>query len=427
MATLKKTIPTHNGTLHISKGTKKLDKKMGADVLAEVLNNINSAVFVVDKNRHILKYNDMFLKLFGLKNKKMEELFSRHTDLCQQKTFGLNGNYSDNFTEDHHVHCVNCIIKKAIDKAINFGIETNNELIGREHIDKGILRKIYYKYSVKPIEISKQKLATIIIDDISDVENTKMELLEQNIKIKKYNDLFKDELKLANKIQRSIIPKKSFRTKGYEIDFRYFPLGEVGGDFFDFFKIDEKHIGVLICDVMGHGLASSLVTTMVKATIESSRQFFLEPNKLVKYLNNQMIKIFEDEYMTMIYGLIDTSKHNFIFVRAGHPKPWFINKNSVTVMGMEDNIMLGVDKRAKFNCESFHIEKGSKIMIFTDGLTDIGKQNSGYEKELINMVEQYSQDKTEDLLDRIEENVGIRLKEDVHPDDICVLTIERFE
>ncbi len=416
MRELKNNLSNPKKNAGVKTSQKILDADVGADVLAVVLNNINSAVFVVDKDRHILKYNNVFLDFFGIKGKDIDTIF------CETPVFGdkLARNVSVSEERENPRHQINCAIKTAIDIAIVEGKETKNQILKGECVLDHAFKNLHYKFSVKPLNIEGEVYAIIIIDDITDIENTKLE-------IQKFNDLLKADLKLANKVQMSIIPKKRLQAQGYNLDFRYFPLGEVGGDVFDYFTIDKTHIGVLICDVMGHGLASSLVTTMVKATIESSRQLFLSPNKLVKYLNNQIIKIFENAYLTAIYGVIDTKNNTFTFVRAGHPRPWRLNKNSVTVMGMQNNIMLGVDPKARFKEDSFSIEKNSKIMIYTDGLIDIGKQNSGYESEVIRMVEESSGAKTCVLLDNIAENVGKRLEDQIHADDICVIVIERLE
>lgn len=415
--------------------TKTLDGAMGADLLAAVLNNINSAVFIVDENREIIKYNSLFADMFKNDNLDLIEssTFCRNTILCQSKTAADSKSDEDDTSYDDTMcklrpdspHCLNCYIRSAIENAIYLGKDTVDKMIGREFIEAGQLSRHYFKYSVKPIQIEDSTYALIIIDDVSDIENTKAELIDQNLKIQKYNDVYREELKLANRVQSSIIPKNSFKAKGYTIDFKYFPLGELGGDMFDYFVIDDSHIGVVLCDVMGHGLASALITTMIKATLESSRQFYTYPERLVKYLNDQMISIFEDAYMTMIYGLIDTDKHEFTFVRAGHPKPWLITKTGVSVMGIEDNVMLGVDPNAKFTKETISIDEGSRVLIFTDGLIDIGHKNSGYEKEIIKLVSDYSGHNSHNFLQGLESNINQRLSERSHEDDICVLAIER--
>ncbi len=394
-------------------------------LIEHIMDSISSAVFLIDQKKDILKYNKAFVKMFSLD-------FSLNENKCfkainiQSKKSGVEYFKIRFKPEDNDESSENCVLNMAVNKAINEGISTEKQIVGDDYFVNGELKHLYLQFSVKPLEIEDTKYILVTMEDISEFETAKLNLLKNNMQIKRYNNMYKKELQMAKQVQHSILPKKLFISDDFIIDFRYFPLGEIGGDYFDFFKIDDKNIGLIICDVAGHGIPSALITTMLKTMVESSRNFYLSPKRLVKYINNQVIKILENCFLTMIYGVINIPTGMFTFVRAGHPKPWLLKENTVATIGLKNNILLGVDEKAKFEEDKLHIEKNSKMILYTDGLIDIGRKNSGYEKEIMNLVKEETRLNTCDLLNKMESNIKERLKDEKHQDDICVILVERL-
>ncbi len=394
-------------------------------LVENIIDSISSALFLIDQNRDVLKYNKAFIEMFDVNFKLNHLKCFQAINIASKKSgveyFKLRFNEKDETEESRR-----CVLNMAVNKAINANIATENQIVGDEYYVDGELRYLYLKFSVKPLNINNKKYILVVVDDISEFETTKFNLLKNNIKIKRYNNMYKNELVMARRVQSAILPKQMFLSDGFKIDFRYFPLGEIGGDVFDFFKIDDNHIGILVCDVVGHGVHSALITTMIKAMIETARDLQLFPKKLTGYINEKFIKILGDSFLTMIYGVIDVRTGIFDFVRAGHPKPWLLNKNAVSTMGIKNNMMIGVDPDIKFKEERIMIEKGSKLIMFTDGLVDIGRKNSGYEQEIMNLIKHESEKENANILNKIEQNIKTRLSDEKHQDDICVIMVERL-
>ncbi len=392
-------------------------------LLDNILDSLSSAVFLINKKRDVLKYNKAFIDMFDMN-------YTLNTNKCfnainiSSKVSGVEYFKLRFKKEDEDAESKKCVLNMAVARAINENISTENQIVEDDYYINGQLKQLFLKFSVKPFKIEGTVYVLVSIDDISEFETAKFDLLKNNMKIKRYNNMYKKELKMAKRVQRSILPKKLFVNEDIKIDFRYFPLGEIGGDFFDFFKIDDDHIGVLLCDVAGHGVPSALITTMIKALLESSKALYLSPKRLMKYINNQIIKILGYCFLTMIYGVINTESKEFTYVRAGHPKPWLLSENAVSTMGIKGNLVLGVDEKIKFEEETVSIDKGSKLILFTDGLIDIGRKNCGYEKEIMNLLKRNSDLNSTDLLTIIEENVKERLRDESHLDDICVMIVE---
>lgn len=394
-------------------------------LVEEILNSIGSAVFLLDDSKEVLKYNQAFLDMFSLDCKMSENNCFKSINIGSKVT-GVEYIKLRFREEDEGEESRKCVFNHAVNQALNKNQATENRIVGDEYYEDGVPKQLFLKFSVKPLKVGEERYVLVMIDDISEFETTKIDLLKNNIKIKRFNDLYKSELKMASRVQSSILPKKLFKSEDFKIDFRYFPLGEIGGDFFDFFRIDQTHIGVLLCDVAGHGVPSALITTMIKAMLESSKSISISPKNLVKYMNNQIIKIFGDCFVTMIYGVIDTETGIFTYVRAGHPKPWLLRRNSVSTMGLKNNILLGADERTKFEEETIYIEKGSRLILYTDGLIDTGTKNSGYEPEIMELLKKEWRSDTERLINEIEKDIKERLKDGKHQDDICLIVVERL-
>lgn len=386
----------------------------------ELLKKLDLNIFVVDEDAMVLRSN----KPKESKLQAVEESvrFCLNSELCQRKLTAD----SDLIDPDDDGKCC-CSLRKAIIRAINEAYETKDYIISRERILDGRLDKYYYNINIKPIETCHGTKALVIVEDITENEKNRLALEEKNRQIQKLNDAYLEEQRLARNVQRAILPSKSYSAKGYFIDYRYYPLGNLCGDMFDYFSIDEDKIAVMIVDVMGHGTAPALITTLLKGIIQSSGKLMFQPAKLAKYLNLQLLKVFDDAYLTLIYGIVDSQTDEFHFVRCGHPKPWVIKGNGGIEIGMHDNMMLGVDKSAIFIEESIQLSKGERLILYTDGLIDTGKRNSGYEGEIVKIVIDNAAKDTQSLMNALSTNIEGRLSFATHLDDICVLSIEKLE
>ncbi len=393
-------------------------------LMNSILDTISSAVFVIDKCYNVVEYNSAFVNIFGSTSVNPIE------ELCGCEAFVDHSRDELNIAvvidDGEGEFCHNCSIKKAIDSTIIEGKKIGRRIIEKEFVVGEEHSKKYFMFSSKPISIAGEVHAVVVIDDITDMEKVKAELVDRNVKVSEYNRIFTEEMDLAKRVQRSIIPLKFLKHKDYVLTSRYYPLKAVGGDMYDYFVIDEDKIGILMCDVVGHGVAASLITTMIKAILASSRELHAKPVDFVTKLNQGIISIAEGFYMTLIYGVIDVSTSEFKFVRAGHPLPVSIrSEGGVSEIGTISNIMVGVDRDYVFKEEVHRIELGEKLMIYTDGLMDIGSSYLGYEEEVFDILRETSDLKVEKIIEALEVNVKRRMLIDRRKDDVCMIMIGR--
>ncbi len=198
---------------------------------------------------------------------------------------------------------------------------------------------------------------------------------EQNSILENYKTKMTNELEIAKSVQKAIIPTQFPELPGFEMFGVSIPSEELGGDYFDHFSIDERHIGILIADVSGHGVPSSLITTMVKAYFEYYTKRFLEADKVLDHVNRAMAAIITDTgfFMTALYGVLDLETRILSVAVAGHDSAlcWHAASGSLTKLGDGcEGTILGVFSEATYNSKAYQLEPGSKVLLFTDGITE---------------------------------------------------------
>jgi serine phosphatase RsbU (regulator of sigma subunit) len=182
------------------------------------------------------------------------------------------------------------------------------------------------------------------------------------------------ELELAQRIQASFLPQSLPRLPHGRFAVHYLLRGRVGGDFYDVFRLDEKHVGFYVADAMGHGVPASLLTIFVKMGVRAKevagQQYRLvPPDEVLLRLNREMIEqeLSECPFITMIYGLFNHEEGILHFARAGHPYPLYLPREGDVELWQQDGLLLGVVE-ARFPVQSHHLQPGDKVLFYSDGI-----------------------------------------------------------
>ena len=173
-----------------------------------------------------------------------------------------------------------------------------------EHIPPGG-GKLYVEVSKTPLYDSSGKIIGLqgIFSDITErrraeegLRRTTVELARSREELRSKNEQMEEDLRMAREIQQAIIPQlyptfpKSAEPQDTLLRFchRYFPTGAVGGDFFYVRALSDTQAGVFICDVMGHGVRSALVTAIMRALVEELAELATDPGRLLGQINNDL-------------------------------------------------------------------------------------------------------------------------------------------
>jgi len=180
-----------------------------------------------------------------------------------------------------------------------------------------------------------------------------------------------NELEMARQIQLSILPHTLPQLPGLEIVTRFRPMTSVGGDFYDFIQIDDKHLGILIADVSGHGLPSALIASMLQVALTAQIAHASEPAKVLSGLNRALCGKFTQHFVTAAYVYVDLEKSLMRYAGAGHPPVMqFRPSTGKSIQMLENGLILGMFDAAIYETIERPLEPGDRQVLYTDGILE---------------------------------------------------------
>jgi PAS domain S-box-containing protein len=186
------------------------------------------------------------------------------------------------------------------------------------------------------------------------------------------------ELELAREVQLSILPREIPQLEGLEIAARYLPMSSVAGDFYDFIVVDEKHVGVLICDVSGHGLSAALIASMIQTALAAQSAHASDPAQVLSGLNRALYGKFQRHFVTAAYLFVDMEKSTVNYAGAAHPPLLLWHpRTSEANECLENGLMLGPFSDSTYSAISLSLEKGDRIVLITDGVVETMNKSGG--------------------------------------------------
>ncbi|MCB1172606.1 MAG: SpoIIE family protein phosphatase [Leptospiraceae bacterium] len=192
-----------------------------------------------------------------------------------------------------------------------------------------------------------------------------------NAQLEKQIAASRRELIMARNIQKGFVPRRIPDWSGLQFWIKFYPMTEVSGDFYDYFSIGSNRLGLLVCDVSGHGVPAALITAIAKLSFNNHR--LDSPAEVFNRVNLDLLRYVKQEgYLTGFYMLIDKD-YNIIYSRAAGPAAFLCRAatNEVERLGGEGTLLgMFPDASRHFRDQSTHLEPGDKVLIFTDGVLE---------------------------------------------------------
>src|SRR6516162_9828360 len=179
------------------------------------------------------------------------------------------------------------------------------------------------------------------------------------------------ELETARLIQQSILPQTVPQIDGLDIAARYVPMASVAGDFYDFIVVDNKHVGILVADVSGHGMPAALIASMLKIALAAQSARADDPARVLQGLNQVLCGKFQHHYVTAAYAFMDMQKRTLTYAGAGHPPLLMWGAGSPSVRDVAENgLFLGKFDFATYSSVEVPLSTGDRGLLYTDGISE---------------------------------------------------------
>jgi len=265
---------------------------------------------------------------------------------------------------------------------------------------------------------------------------------ERTRELRAKNQQMEEELQMARELQIALLPQK-FPTVPAHVPVHesalrflslYFPTGDVSGDFFNVFPIGEKAAGIFICDVMGHGVRSALITSMIRGLVEEHGQAAGDPGELLTRVNRALALILKQADTTMFatcfYVVADVERAQLRFANAGHPSALHMHGSNGAAKKLQGSgrpgPAMGIFPTVNYITSSTPMKKGDRVMLFTDGLFEVEDTAGALftEEQLHSTVTRYAALPAQEFFDRVINDVRQFSKRQSFDDDVCVVGME---
>ena len=243
-----------------------------------------------------------------------------------------------------------------------------------------------------------------------------------------------NELNTASEVQRILLPSKAPNLDGYLISGLNVPAKIVSGDYYDYFKIDETKLGIVIADVSGKGVPASLITAMCRSVVRANASNNHCPAEVLKKVNRQLFPdIREDMFVSLAYLIVEANSGKIKIARAGHDAPLHYSSKTQNINPINaPGIAIGIDSGDVFDKSiqsmELNLEEGDILLLYTDGVneaSDIRGEEFGTDR-LNEILANTSNLGAEKVIKAIENEV-ISFSGDVpQNDDITLIAVEKI-
>ena len=179
------------------------------------------------------------------------------------------------------------------------------------------------------------------------------------------------ELEMARQIQFSILPASVPELENLRIAASYQPMTAVAGDFYQFVRSDNNHLGILVADVSGHGIPAALISSMIKVAMQSVTVHADDPAQVLGGLNRILSSAAHGQFASAAYVWIDTENCNALYSAAGHPPLLCWRNTRGEMQRIESNgLLFGVEPDAEYPVCNVPLEPSDRFLLYTDGVTE---------------------------------------------------------
>jgi sigma-B regulation protein RsbU (phosphoserine phosphatase) len=236
-------------------------------------------------------------------------------------------------------------------------IISNNEVIGVFDLESDELNA-YSKDDLEVLGLLASQVAIII---------EKVMLHDQLIEKQR----LETQLEVARQVQLELLPARDPELEGFDISAYNFPTEEVSGDYYDWVRIYDDQIGIVIADVSGKGVPAALLMAFLRASLRAATHIGYAPHISMSKVNYLLWESIErNQFVTAFYGILDAANRTIAYCNAGHNPPFLMEANGTVHFEERGGVPLGMFRDTRYYEYFATIEPGQLLVLYTDGATE---------------------------------------------------------
>ncbi len=251
--------------------------------------------------------------------------------------------------------------------------------------------------------------------------------LMQLAKISSEKEKIESELAIAKTIQASALPTDFPQNKNFELLAMMTPAREVGGDFYDFFPVDENHLAFLMADVSGKGITAALYMMSAKTAIKNMLQAGYPLQEAISKANKTLCDNHaRGMFVTAFVGIMNLKSGKVEYINAGHCPPLHKTSTGYAYVDVVRNLVLGVTPNYQYEVGHFNLKKGEQLFLYTDGVTEAQtKGEKLFGPERLKKVLNQKKLSLPDTLTHVRKSIQRFVKDAPQSDDITMMIVKK--
>ncbi len=302
------------------------------------------------------------------------------------------------------------------DWALGYPLSIQGHVMGALLVRETTASSAFWERRMEIIHGIAQQTSLAIQNDLLKQEMVETERMER-------------EIQLARQIQETFLPDELPKLNQWELDMRWETAREIGGDFYDIFKLSENRVGLVIADVADKGLPAALYMTVARTLIRAGAADASSPVKVLEEANRLLINDSTDSmFITAVYAILSLDTGELLYANAGHNRPllYHIKTGELETLP-KGGIALGILETLGLTEHRLVIQPGDSLILYTDGVTDLLSPSGEFfgEQRLHQVIREHGKDRIQDMLEFLDDAM-IEFRRGTPPaDDVTLLAVRR--
>lgn len=264
---------------------------------------------------------------------------------------------------------------------------------------------------------------------------------QAEMKLQAYHEQMEDDLAMARNVQTSLLPAGRVHEEvtvcsqheRFKLAYTYLPCEALAGDFLQQIPLDDNKIGVLVADVMGHGVRAALVAALMTGLVDELLPHADSPGDFMTRLNAKIASVLQQTgsfvFISACYAVVDLGSQKLHWVSAGHPRPFVLDGGEVAMLGGGDDEAqpaLSVSPGHRYKVQERDWDDRSRLFVFSDGIVEA--RNDAGEEFSVESLGRVLRENAEQTAERVIAGVLSAVRHFTHheslDDDVCMVLLE---